>query len=219
MELPSDLPEEGPPIRSISPITSHLWRGGGGQLGPQAQAILHELAKNLGPHCSEIASTLGLGAQIRLSGLISRISGVDRSVVSRHLSDHLMGANAHIRPVANQGGRKRKLEHEQFLPLPGDLPEDDAVVDLERHLSSLFEPVSDSFNNQAPASSSSSALVPNQGGSPHGPDLQTDGGALDDNQLHGLKFALLLGSHWNCWRWTVHFSLLVPNAWCAISMH
>ena len=105
-DLSEDLPE-GLPDLSDARLCSGVFRGGSGQLGVQAQGILSNLARSVGPKFAEVREALGLNKAMRLTGLLAHMTGLDRTVVLRHL-EHLQGADARIKVPVNAGGRKRK---------------------------------------------------------------------------------------------------------------
>jgi hypothetical protein len=76
-----------------------------------------------------------MAKQVHLPGL-AKISGLDRSVVSRHLSEHLHGEDAWR--VGNQGGRGGKKR--KYLELPAGLPEI-VTVETENAEANLLEPL------------------------------------------------------------------------------
>ena len=137
MDLPAELPPDEP-----GAICNQLHRGGGGQLNEQAQSILASLARTFQPKVAEVSIILGYSPQMRLSGLLARISGIDRTVVSKHLSEHLLGDQAYIKQVANVGGRPGKKR--KHLALPEELP-DSQSEEIEL---SMLEPVQEKFPSQ-----------------------------------------------------------------------
>lgn len=113
-DLPSDLPDV-----SQAALNNGVFRGGSGQLGHQAQSMLATLARTVGPKFGEVVEVLQLNKATRLSGLLAHVTGLDRTVVHRHLQ-HLQGADAKIKVPMNKGGRKRK--HVECLEPADDLP-------------------------------------------------------------------------------------------------
>ena len=114
MDLPSELPSD-------LPLSNFIFRGGGGQLGVQAQAILSKLAQTVEPKCAKVCELLGLNKATRLSGLLAHLTNLDRTVVIRHLA-HLQGEDARIKVPVNAGGRKRKAPADGSDDLPLELP-------------------------------------------------------------------------------------------------
>lgn len=112
MDLPVELPD------FTGPSGSGLHRGSGGQLSHQAQAIIKRLITVFEHSYREHADLLNLTKQMRLPGFIAFLTGVERSVVSKHV-EHLR--DGEIRAVHNAGGRKRKSMC-STEPLPSELP-------------------------------------------------------------------------------------------------
>ena len=124
-ELPADLPALPPSIPKMppddcgQPIPSQLHRGSGGQLNPQSQSILSHLHAAFKDSYSEVGQQLGYPRQMRLVGFLSRISGLDRTVIWRHL-EHLEAGE--VKFPRNAGGRRPVKVREVAEPLPESLP-------------------------------------------------------------------------------------------------
>lgn len=134
------------------------------------------MSRSLEHHVAEIASILVMPKQIRLPGLISKITGLERSTVSRHLAQHLgtSVANPYIRQVCNRGGEEQS-GRARATSLPADLPESEGE-DAE---ASLMQPLEEWFpRHSAPLWDENSELH-----QPLQPCMQN----------HGLKFCLSLG--------------------------
>lgn len=143
MELPDALPDLPAAPHGLR---SGVFRGGGGQLSRQAQFILASLASAFEQDYSSVARVLGMPAQVRLPGFLSAITGLDRSVVSRHLQ-HLLDEPC-IRDPVSSGGRKRKLSEND---LPTELP--DLPQEPPAPIEELFEPEHDEEAGAAAAGS------------------------------------------------------------------
>ena len=104
-----------PAVHGAMPSTG-LHRGGDGQLSHQAQSILMHLAAVFEHTYLEHARLLGLPAQTRLPGFLAHLTGVGRTVVSKHLP-HLLDRTINV--PQNRGGRKRTSTE---AGLPSELP-------------------------------------------------------------------------------------------------
>jgi hypothetical protein len=82
-------------------------RGGGGQLTPQSQSILGNLARNIGPKRKDILAALGWGSRMHLSRLLARLTGLSKGCVGGRLG-RLAARGYRPEAVLNAGGRKRK---------------------------------------------------------------------------------------------------------------
>ena len=132
-ELPEDLPDaSGSGISMCGEEEMASWTHKHKQNRCKPSKVFWTLCCRCGCHS-------GHGqAFVHLPGLLAKISGLDRSVVSRHLSEHLRGEDACIWRVGNQGGwggKKRK-----YLELPTGLPEI-VTVETENAEASLLEPL------------------------------------------------------------------------------
>lgn len=127
--LPADLMADLPALPPSSPtmppdccgqpIRSQLHRGSGGQLHPQSQSILSHLHAAFKDSFAEVGQHLGYPRQMRLSGFLSRISGLDRTVIWRHL-EHLEAGE--VKFPRNAGGRRPVKVRGVAEPLPESLP-------------------------------------------------------------------------------------------------
>jgi DNA-binding transcriptional ArsR family regulator len=172
MDLPTSLPA------ASAGIDNQVFRGAGGQLNEQAQAILAKLAKTFESCVTEIGGILDLPKQTRLPGLVAHISGISRTVVSRHLKEHLTGEDVHLRHPMNKGGRKRK-----HLDLPSDLPECDCDEgDVE--LLSMFQPLDEKFSGLRLHAAVPSIDLPSSSPASAAGSAEAE---------HGLTFSLNLG--------------------------
>ena len=173
MDLPTSLPA------ASAGIDNQVFRGAGGQLNEQAQAILAKLAKTFESCVTEIGGILDLPKQTRLPGLVAHISGISRTVVSRHLKEHLTGEDVHLRHPMNKGGRKRK-----HLDLPSDLPECDCDEgDVE--LLSMFQPLDEKFSGLRLHAAVPSIDLPSSSPASAAGSAEAE---------HGLTFSLNLGA-------------------------
>lgn len=114
MDLPNELVDVSVSSSSAAFLRPALHRGSGGELDSQSQAILANLRRVFEPKFTSVCQLLGWNTAMRMSGFLSKITGLDRTTIHKHL-DHL-DAGEIRKPVAGRGGRKRVRTPSPSLP-------------------------------------------------------------------------------------------------------
>ncbi|CAE7035038.1 unnamed protein product [Symbiodinium sp. CCMP2456] len=104
-----------PHIDLAAPVSARVvptQRGGGGELGVQAQAILVALSETFKPCLKEVLKTLGWNASTRMAGFLAKCTGLSRGCVEKRLKTLEQSGWAPA-PHPGGAGRKRKAPPEE----------------------------------------------------------------------------------------------------------
>ena len=122
VDICPDIPLEEVQIRPTA-------RGGGGQLQPQAQAMIYHLHKTFEGHLAEVCKVLGWTTKMKMAGFLAKATGLSRGCLEKRLKD-LESRGGIPRQIIIHSGRKRKSrevdddvdEDSQSNGLPADVP-------------------------------------------------------------------------------------------------